>query len=241
MLNIAKRRLIESLASAVRAAAPPGTPPVRLLNLGAGMSTVVEDELLARGADNFICDRVDISDCAVVHPNAGQAWHRSIEEMPEVPSASYPIAFSTYVLEHVKDLEKAAIEIQRVLAPGGILIATVPNPAAPEFVVAKRTGTAFHRLAKSWFAGSKQVWETHYGYKSIRALLRTFERRGLSVVSIAHSSSIQAYLRRFGPLRLLALAYDSVINALGLRFLQGNVCCVLRNGPHTASADPAAT
>ena len=114
MRNVAKRRLIELLASAVRTAAPPGSAPVRVLNLGAGMSTVVEDELLARGVDNFICDRVDVSDCAVEHPKAGRVYRCSVEEMPEVASGLYRAVFSVFVLEHVLDIEKACREINRV-------------------------------------------------------------------------------------------------------------------------------
>jgi len=230
-MTLAERSLVDVLARAVVEEASRGPIPVPILNLGAGKTTIIEDELLFRGLGDFVADRVDIGDCVVEHPKAGRAYRCSIEEMPQVRSSAYRIAFSVYVLEHVPDLQRASREIARVLAPSGLFVATVPNPSALEFLIARHTSTAFHRRVKSLLSGARKVWETHYSYKSVRALLAGFERNGLVPVQTAYSSYLQGYMRRVPVLRLLAQCYDSTINSLGLWLLQGNVCFVLRKRP----------
>jgi SAM-dependent methyltransferase len=227
-MTLAERCLIERLGRAVQEARRDSGRTVRVLNLGAGKSTVVEDELIARGHDDFVADRLDIAPCAVEHAKAGRAYQCSMERMPEVPSAAYRIVFSVYVLEHVPDLVSAAREITRVIEPGGMFVATVPNPAAPEHVVSRRTAHAFHKWAKRLLAGAKEAWETHHAYRRISALVALFEGNGLGLAETSYSSFTQAYLRRFRVLRILAKGYDSVVNALKLKCLQGNVCLVFR-------------
>ncbi len=50
-----------------------------------------------------------------------------IQDMPAVPSASYNSAICLEVLEHVADPFRAIREIYRILAPGGVLIASAPH------------------------------------------------------------------------------------------------------------------
>ncbi len=50
-----------------------------------------------------------------------------IQNMAEIPDASYESALCLEVLEHLPDPFRAAREIMRVLSPGGTLIASVPH------------------------------------------------------------------------------------------------------------------
>ena len=62
-------------------------PQRALLNVGAGHSTVIEDELLGRLDDGFVCDRLDVEPCAVTHPLVRRCVVESVERMSQVGSA----------------------------------------------------------------------------------------------------------------------------------------------------------
>ncbi|MBN1916919.1 MAG: methyltransferase domain-containing protein [Verrucomicrobia bacterium] len=158
----------------------------------------------------------------------GKAHQCPIECMPDVPSGTYIAAFSIWVLEHVGNLSGAAREIARVLQPGGLFVATIPSPAAPEFVIARHTSTRFHTWFRRALTKVKQAWETSYACQSIAHLTAVFGHSGFEVVDVVCMSCIGRYPRRFRLLRLLAKCFDSVIDALKIRRLRRHVCLVLR-------------
>lgn len=193
-----------------------------VLNVGAGKHIVVENALAEKGV-SFVSDRVDVDDCHVEHPNVRSCYQCSAENMEVLQSDAYDAAFANYVLEHVPDLSKAASEICRVLKPGGIFIATVPNTTAPEFIVARHTPLWFHRLIRG---GSG--WETHYSYGSIPELCAILQRAGLETTHRFQWSCVRSYLKRFPALKQMAVFYDFCISHIGWRRLMGDVCLAVR-------------
>lgn len=200
---------------------------VRLLNIGAGKSTVIENSLQDNSRAQFMCDRVDVSDCSVQHERAGKAFVASVESMPRVPSAHYDIAFANYVFEHVSGLSAAAAEVHRVLKPSGLFVTSLPNPTAPEMWLSKHTHTAFHQCIKGGGEGH-HAHETHYAYRSIQEFLAIFNKQGFATVEIRYWSHTFGYLYRFPVLRLLSRLYDRVVNRLHIKRFMGNVCIVLK-------------
>jgi SAM-dependent methyltransferase len=146
--------------------------------------------------------------------------------MTPVPSAAYDVAFSNYLLEHVRDVAAAAAELSRVLKPGGCFVTSVPNPTAPEFVLARWTPLWFHRLLLR-----RPVGEKHYSFRSIGHLRAIFERAGFRVRDVWHYSSTEDYLQRIRGLRVVARAYDRALMGLGAKRLLGNVCLVFDKPP----------
>jgi SAM-dependent methyltransferase len=114
--------------------------------------------------------------------------------MQPVGSGQYPVAFANYVLEHVKDLEGAIQEIGRVLAPGGVFIAAVPNPSAVEFIASKHSPLWFHKKVRGGMA-----WETEYAYKNIPGMLELFYRYGFAVEEVRYWPFIEQYLSKYPP------------------------------------------
>jgi len=127
------------------------------------------------------------------------------------------------VLEHVQYLMEAAKEISRVLKPGAIFVASIPNPTAPEFFLSKHTPLFFHRLIRG-----KKSWSTYYAFKNIKELSSIFEKVGFCTIDIAHWSFILGYLHRFFILKNMAYLYDATLNKFQLKSFMNNVCIVFK-------------
>ncbi|MDO8669720.1 MAG: class I SAM-dependent methyltransferase [Candidatus Buchananbacteria bacterium] len=198
----------------------------RILNVGAGESIVLESSILSIVGNKFICDRMDVTDCRVKHPNTGECFIASVESMPEIKSNQYELAFANYVLEHVADLGKAAAEIHRVLKPSGYFITSLPNISAPEFILSKYTPTKFHQFIKGEGEG-RHAYETQYAFKNIKGFIKVFEKY-FSVVEIRYWSNTLGYLYRFPVISIISKVYDKIINYLNIKMLMGNVCIVFK-------------
>ncbi len=217
----AERQLIDELATHI-AELP---APARIINLGANTSTVIEDYLVARGI-RFTEDRADVIPCDVpAAPWKGRIFPDTpIENMTKVPSATYDIAFANFVLEHAPDPQRAAQEIARIVKSGGRCIFSVPNPRAPEFLVARATPHGFHETIRGGHA--HDVHATHYVYKTVKNLERQFVAAGFTLVRHHRAANTYGYLHRFPLLGTVSRWYDGIVNALHLSPLMGASCFV---------------
>lgn len=194
-----------------------------LLNLGAGKSTVIEGTLNTNVATRFICDRLDISDCKVSNQVVRNCFRLSVESMIGVSSEEYDIVFSNYVLEHVKHIENAIREIYRVLKPNGVFLATVPNPKAPEFLLARVTPLSFHKWTRN-----SQSWEKYYSFRSIKQLVETLSSVGFNEINCYSWAFSVQYTSRIPGGYFIGNIYDSIINNLRLSSLKGNYCIICK-------------
>ncbi len=231
MMNTpAQRRLLDAVAEFMGSCR---CGSIRLLNIGAGKSIVLEKSLAERGC-SFVCDRLDIDDCTADHPNVGNCFQCSAERMEPLVSENYDAVFSNYVLEHIEDLDSAISEVRRILKPGGIGVFTIPNPRAPEFSIARRTPLWFHRMVRG---GSG--WHTHYAYPSVKALADQFARGGFEVKDIKFYPCVEQYVERFRALRWAGVLYDTIVRVTGCSGLMGNVCFVVRKPDAGTTRDTA--
>ena len=214
----AERDLIAELAAAV---GRPRQRRARILNIGAGKNAIIEEALAKAGAD-FTCDRVDISDCRAEQANICNCWTCPAESMKPAPDGQYDAALANFVLEHVRDIRAAAAEISRVLAAGGVFVATLPNPAAPEFAVARRIPPGFRDI----LAG-KKPFETHYSYSTIPGLLAIFASAGLRTVRVRYSCCTADYLAHLPLVNLVAQLYERGVRRVHAIRLMGHACIVM--------------
>jgi SAM-dependent methyltransferase len=192
-----------------------------ILNVGAGRSVAIESRLSECGC-RFVCDRVDVEDCSVGAPAAGCSWQCSVEDMTLVDSARYEAAFANYVFEHVADLGRAASEVFRVLKPGAIFVASIPNLTAPEFVVARYAPAGLQKLMTQG-----KGFRTCYAWKTIGEFTGIFEQHGFSVDEVRFWAFTQGYLWRYPVVSLLSRLYDRVVSGTRIRSLMGNACVSL--------------
>ncbi|GAB6268093.1 MAG: hypothetical protein STSR0002_08340 [Smithella sp.] len=194
----------------------------QILNAGAGQSISIEQQLTLSGC-RYTCDRADVEGCEVAFPAVRKCWQCSIDNMSPIPSECYIAMFANYVLEHVENIRGASREIFRVLAPGGLFIATVPNNSAPEFILAKYTPLWFHKLIRGGTG-----WETKYAYDSISQLIDLFIEVGFQVEDEEYWSWVGGYLSKYPILGSLGKLYDKLIATCNYRRFMGQVCLVLK-------------
>jgi SAM-dependent methyltransferase len=190
----------------------------RILNAGAGSSISIEQQLTKVGC-SYICDRIDIENCNVDLSAVGECWQCSIDDMKPICSGRYIAVFTNYVLEHVENIRGTSQEIYRVLAPGGLFIATVPNTLAFEFVLAKHTPLWFHKLVRGGHG-----WETKYAYNRITELIDVFLDHGFRLEEEKRWPYLYGYLWKYPILNRLGLLYDKTITLSKHKRLMGNVC-----------------
>ncbi len=222
MQTPAEKQLILTVANAL------DQSPRLILNLGAAHSRVIEDGLVQQGK-KFVADRLDVQDCSLVAPFAGRCIVGSAESMPECADATYDLVFANFVLEHIKDLPAMAREVSRILKPGGLFVASLANPAAPEFWLARYTPTWFHQWIKGTGQG-KEAYETHYAYRNLRELKEKFAAQNFELAEEKYFPFTYGYLYRFSVLKYLSRAYDALVGELDLRSWMGNACLAWRKG-----------
>jgi SAM-dependent methyltransferase len=213
--------LVGQLIDKLRTESAGGSPRI-VLNVGGGLSTSIEDQLLE--ADMiFESDRVDICTCEVEHSSVRHCWKCSVEQMEQANSGTYTAVFANYVLEHVPNINKAAAEIFRVLEPGGMFVASIPNVSAPEFQISKKTPLWFHRLFRK-----EKAWETCYSYRNVKDLTNRFSKQGFELIDTQYYPAVGNYLDKFFGIRYLGRLYDAFVRMLGITTLLGDVCIVFR-------------
>lgn len=112
------RRLIDRLVQ----------PGARLIDVGCGDGGGLGEWAKARGCDYL---GLDVAEAAVTRARARGLEAQRIDDASHLPLAtsSLGIAICLEVLEHLVDPQNAVQELRRVLEPGGLLIASMPNAA----------------------------------------------------------------------------------------------------------------
>ncbi|MFU8803949.1 MAG: class I SAM-dependent DNA methyltransferase [Bradymonadaceae bacterium] len=125
-------RVRANVAAEAYRAAYPGTAPVRVLELGAaeGLTLLHMRELLGPGGD-FL--GVELSDsllaAAPTLPGDTRLIKGDVQSLPEeIQDDAWDLCTALAVIEHLPDPQKLAHEAFRILRPGGVFVATCPNP-----------------------------------------------------------------------------------------------------------------
>jgi hypothetical protein len=106
-------------------------------------------------------------------------------------------------------------------------VATVPNPSAPEFMIAARTPLLIHRALQ------RDAFPTHYSFRSMRELGRWAMKAGLQPEKLVCSPVWESYLSRIGSRKWARLGamLDGVIVHLAVPRLFGACLVVMTKLP----------
>ena len=215
MQTEAEKYLIAALQKFLQAA----DKQLKLLNIGAAQSLVIETALQKTGKD-FVADRCDIQDCRAASAPAENFYTCPLEDMAPIPSAYYDGAFANFVLEHVSDPAAAAREMARVLKPDGFLVLSLSNPQAPEFILAKLTPTAFHQLFRQ--EDHDAAYPVKYAYRSIGRFIKLMTAAGFQLEERRNFAFTYGYLYRFPVLKNISRIYDKLLTFFGFNCIMSH-------------------
>jgi len=199
--------------------------PALTINLGAGKSKVVEEALIKENL-KFIEDRCDIDDSFIDENYVRNCYSCPLENMKDISSNKYDLAFANFVFEHIDNPQKAISEIFRILKKNGKLVISLSNPQAPEFILAKYTPTSFHQLFRK-----KEHDSAHpvtYSYKSIENLKKIFKKNSFKLIEEKRFAFTYGYLYRFFIINYLSLVYDKILEILNLKKFKSHVVLVFK-------------
>jgi len=190
------------------------SPASVVLNLGAGPATGVPVKILrgevARlvGADidPVVRDNDEIDEAAVV-----------AEDRP-LPFAddSFDVAFSDFVLEHLRAPEPFAEEARRVLKTGGSFFFRTPSRYHYVCLIARVTPHRFHEAfanrSRGFRPGYLKQYRTFYRCNDRRRIERVARQAGFRHVELRFRESLPAYLSFHAAAFLAGVAWERTVN-----------------------------
>jgi SAM-dependent methyltransferase len=155
-----------------RAAAAVGPPRGRCLNAGCG------EGLFSRFLESFAeiteIFNIDITPPEISARRSDPRNTDSVGSVTEIPleDRSLDWILCTEVIEHVEDDRAAALELGRVLRPGGFALISVPKPPAPHDPAHVRDGYTLEGLSELLApAGLEVIWHRYCFHLPMRWLL----------------------------------------------------------------------
>jgi SAM-dependent methyltransferase len=133
------------IADAMREVAARAGRPLRILEAGCGNKWPID----LKGID-YRLTGADLDAAALklrieFQKDLDDAIHGDLCTM-SLPSESFDVVYSAYVLEHIRDAEIALNNLVGALRPGGLLVIRVPDPDTARGLVTRVTPFWFHVL-----------------------------------------------------------------------------------------------
>lgn len=153
-------------------------------------------------------------DADAVQQYHSEVWLADVARLP-FQSASFDVACSEYVFEHLQDPAAAMSELGRVIRPGGQLIALTPSRWSYKSVAAALTPHAFHEWAASTLRedarDAEDVYETYYRMNTPSALEKLAQAHGFRIERVEMVSNGPTWFTRVAGLFELGRAYHALI------------------------------
>lgn len=213
---------------------------IKVLEAGCGARSFVDF------GDRAYVVGIDIDEAAVAkNKKLDEALIGDLETYP-LPAETFDLIFCRFVLEHLKDPERALGNMRRALKPGGWLTLMFPNRWSLKGMVARLTPHSLHVVGYRAVFGNASAtpYETRFAQAVSAKGIRQFAvREGLRVVTLEpHPGDWDWLLRKHAPVlgRLLLLA-EHVVQILTLGHVspqRREFIAILADSRHKRSASP---
>lgn len=200
------RRFLQTVDSSLR-------PDSTVLDIGAGAGQINGHDF--RGRVKRMTG-VDLDPRVANNPLLDEGLVGSAYEIP-CDDATFDVAFSIYVLEHIDDPARFLREVFRVLKPGGKFLCLTPNRWHYVPLVASLTPFQFHQ----WYnrrrgRDEEDTFPTLYRMNTRAALRRQggaagFERSDMTMIEVMPN-----YLKFSVPTFLAGALYERAVNSTRL-------------------------
>jgi SAM-dependent methyltransferase len=133
------------------------------------------------------------------------------------------------VAEHVEDPDASLTSIDRMLAPGGVIVIYTPYKWAPMSVMAKLSPMAVHHFLKKalWKTEKRDTFPVQYRMNTRRALQELFARLGYAEAFFEYLEDC----RTFAATRALVrseIAIKNILNRFNLKYPEACLLAVYR-------------
>ena len=199
-----------------------------MLDAGCGSGRVFQYHFDDAQRPRLICG-VDMTDEPKGNRNIDAAARADLARLP-FADATFDIAISSHVAEHLTQPERVFGELSRVLKPGGRLLILTPNRWHYVTVSSALMPHRFHLKFNQWRGvDAHDIFPTVYRANTAARLRSLYARAGLDVERLEQFETEPEYLAFSTPSYALGVAWERVVNRFdALRGLRVNLLAVGR-------------
>jgi len=199
-----------------------------MLDAGCGSGRVFQYRFEDAQRPRFIVG-VDMTDEPRGNRNVDAAARADLAALP-FRDATFDIAVSSHVAEHLTQPERVFRELARVLKPGGRLLVLTPNRWHYVTVSSALLPHAFHLTYNRWRGvDSHDIFPTVYRANTARRLRSLYEGAGFDVERLYQFETEPEYLAFSTPAYALGVGFERLVNRFdALKNLRVNLLAVGR-------------
>ncbi|MFH2001973.1 MAG: class I SAM-dependent methyltransferase [Planctomycetota bacterium] len=200
-------------------------PGAVVLDAGCGHDAPIASQYVEKAS---LCAGVDLVE-RFDAPREVRVVRADLNKLPFV-DRTFDLAFSRSVLEHLPEPARTFREFSRVLKKGGKLILVTPNKYDYASIFARMIPNRFHGMFLRNTVG-EDVYDnfpTHFRCNTRSSILKALEGTDLQLQKIEYLRHYPYYLMFSVPLFYLGMAYDRMITAMKMGFLQPSIYVEIR-------------
>ncbi len=199
-----------------------------MLDAGCGSGRVFQYHFDDAQRPRLICG-VDVTAEPRSNGNIDAAARADLGSLP-FRDATFDIAISSHVAEHLTQPERVFGELARVLKPGGRLLVLTPNRWHYVTVSSALMPHSFHLRYNRWRGvDAHDIFPTVYRANTASRLRRLYEDAGLRIEDLQQFETEPEYLAFSTPTYALGVGFERMVNRFEpLRHLRVNLLAVGR-------------
>ena len=199
-----------------------------MLDAGCGSGRVFQYRFDEAQRPRLICG-VDVTEEPRGNGNIDAAARADLGALP-FRDASFDIAISSHVAEHLTAPERVFGELARVLKPRGRLLVLTPNRWHYVTVSSALMPHSFHQRYNRWRGvDAHDIFPTVYRANTASRLRALYEQAGLRVEDLYQFETEPEYLAFSTPTYALGVGFERVVNRFeALKHLRVNLLAVGR-------------